>query len=79
MTWEQIDQNLMKWRVEFTKQLDFEQGLEDIKQMNHNLDRLVKHEKRNTENTTIIAKHLGLIVCMMGVYTVVRILEMIFQ
>jgi hypothetical protein len=79
MTWEQVDQNLLKWRVEYNKQLDLEQGLEDIKRINHNLDRLVEYEKRNTANTTIIAKHLGLIACMIGVYIVARILEMIFQ
>jgi hypothetical protein len=79
MTWEQIEPKLLKWRAASHKQLDLEQGLEDIKQINHNLDRLVEYEKRSTANTTIIAKHLGLIACMMGVYIVVRILEMIFQ
>jgi hypothetical protein len=79
MTWEQIDQNFMKWRTEFNKQLDVEQALEDVKQINRNLDRLVEYEKRNAANTGIIAKYLGLIACAIGVYVLGRILEMIFQ
>jgi hypothetical protein len=79
MAWEHIDQNLLKWRSEFNKRLDVEQGLEDIKQINRNLDRLVEYEKRNAANTTIIAKHLGLIACAIGIYIVARILEIIFQ
>jgi hypothetical protein len=79
MAWEQIEQNLLKWRAEFHKQLDVEQALEDIKQINRNLDLLVHYQKSNTANTRIIATHLGLIAFMIGVYVVVRILQMIFQ
>jgi len=79
MTWEQIEPNVLKWRVKFHKQLDVEEALEDIKQIKCNLDLLVQHEKSAAANIRIIAKHLGLIACMMGVYVVVRILEMIFQ
>jgi hypothetical protein len=79
MTREQIEQNLDKWRPEFRNQLDFEQAFQDIKQINHNLDLLVLYEKSNVANTRIIAKHLGLIVCIIGIYVVARILEMIFQ
>jgi hypothetical protein len=79
MTWEQIEPNVLKWRAKFHKQLDVEEALEDIKQIKCNLDLLVKHEKSAAANIRIIAKHLGLIACMIGVYVVVRILEMIFQ
>jgi hypothetical protein len=54
-------------------------ALEDIKRIRCNLDLLVKHEKSTAANTRIIAKHLGLIACMIGVYVVSRILETIFQ
>jgi hypothetical protein len=78
MTWEQIEP-LLKWREASHKQLDAGQVLEDIKQINRNLDRLVEYEKRNAANTGIIAKHLGLIACGIGLYVLVRIVEMIFQ
>ena len=79
VTWEQIEPNLLKWGAEFHKQLDVERALEDIKQINCNVDRLVQYEKRIAANTRIIAIHLGLIACPIGVYVVMRILEMIFQ
>jgi hypothetical protein len=79
MTWEQIEPKLLKWRAASHKQLDVEQALEDIKQINRNLGRLVEYEKRSAANTGIIAKHLGLIACGIGVYVLARILEMIFQ
>jgi hypothetical protein len=50
-TWEQIDQNLLKSRVEFNKELDVERALEGIEQINSKLNRLVEYEKRNTANT----------------------------
>jgi hypothetical protein len=78
MTWEQIEP-LLKWRAASQKQLDVGGALEDIKQINRNLDRLVEYEKRNAANTGIIAKHLGLIAYGIGVYVLARILEMIFQ
>ena len=79
MTWEQIEPKLLKWRAASHKQVDVEQALEDIKQTNRNLDRLVEYEKRNAANTGIIARQLGLIACGIGVYVLARILEMIFQ
>ena len=79
MTWEQIEPKLLKWRAASPKQLDVEQALEDIKQINRNLDRLVEYEKRSAANTRIIAKHLGLIALMIGIYVLARILMMIFQ
>jgi hypothetical protein len=79
VTWEQIEPNRPKSRAEFHKQLDVERALEDIKQINCNVDRLVQYEKRVAANTGIIAIHLGLIACLIGVYVVVRILGTIFQ
>ena len=67
-TWKQIDQALLMRCTEFHERLDFEQALEDIKQINRSLNRLVEYEKRNTANTGIIAKHLGLIACAIGFY-----------